>query len=148
MAEGYAPDTPDVLDSQLSYLITKYTLRGHSALVHCRGGVGRAGLLACSWMIKLGLLGSIVQIHDNNNNSNNNNESNIHHHLNHNQSSAALNQEMKVVEKVIEIVRKRRSAKAIETPQQVHFILQYVNWLSQHARQVTARDLLGEVESA
>lgn len=33
------------------------------------------------------------------------------------------------VEKVIEVIRRRRSVKAIETPQQVHFIIQYANWL-------------------
>ncbi|OAV98482.1 hypothetical protein PTTG_09015 [Puccinia triticina 1-1 BBBD Race 1] len=33
------------------------------------------------------------------------------------------------VEKVIEVIRRRQSPKAIETPQRVHFIIQYANWL-------------------
>jgi protein-tyrosine phosphatase len=127
MAEGFAPPSPEVLDSHLSYLITKYTLRGQNCLVHCRGGVGRAGLFACSWMIKLGLLGPITAIHD--------------------PSYNFLEKEMQIVENVIAVIRKRRSAKAIETPQQVQFILQYVHWLASSGRQVTATEIMQEVRT-
>ena len=126
MAEGFAPETPELLDGPLSYLIRKYTLRGHSALVHCRGGVGRAGLFACGWMLKLGLLGPLIDIHDT--------------------LAQSASAEMALVEKVIQVVRKRRSAKAIETPQQVHFILMYVNWLSRRGREIGAKQLLLEQE--
>lgn len=124
MAEGFAPPSPEVLDAHLSSLITRYTLQGKNCLVHCRGGVGRAGLFACSWMIKLGLLGQVVKINDPN--------------------EKTLEYEMKIVEKVIAVIRKRRSAKAIETPQQVQFILQYTHWLACHGRHVTARQVLQE----
>lgn len=124
MAEGFAPPSPEVLDAHLSTLITRYTLQGKNCLVHCRGGVGRAGLFACSWMIKLGLLGNIISIQDPNNRT--------------------LDNEMKIVEKVIQVIRKRRSAKAIETPQQVQFILQYIHWLACEGRSVTARQILKE----
>lgn len=127
MAEGFAPPSPDILDGHLSYLITRYTLKGKSVLVHCRGGVGRAGLFACSWMIKLGLLGDIINIHD--------------------PTNRTLDGEMNVVEKVITVIRKRRSAKAIETPQQVQFILQYVHWLSSNGRLTTAREVLQEAST-
>ncbi|KAG1725181.1 hypothetical protein EDB19DRAFT_1756955, partial [Suillus lakei] len=30
-------------------------MRGASVLVHCRGGLGRAGLVACCWTLKIGL---------------------------------------------------------------------------------------------
>jgi hypothetical protein len=73
-------------------------------------------------MIKLGLLGSVKNIHD--------------------PAGQSVEGEMKITETVIEIIRKRRSAKAIETPLQVHFILQYVNWLSTLATEVTAAEVL------
>lgn len=127
MAEGFAPSSPSIVDGHLTHLITRYTLRGHNVLVHCRGGVGRAGLFSCCWMIKLGLLGPISGIHDPTGNS--------------------IQQEMSVVERVIEVIRKRRSAKAIETPQQVHFILQYVHWLSTAGRQISTKQVLEEMET-
>jgi hypothetical protein len=75
-------------------------------------------------MIKLGLLGQVINIHDPNNKT--------------------LDRELKIVEKVIAVIRKRRSAKAIETPQQVQFILQYTHWLASTGRHVTARQVLQE----
>ena len=50
-----------MLSDQLDFLIQKYTLLGHNILVHCRGGVGRAGLVACCWMLKMGLCGWIQE---------------------------------------------------------------------------------------
>jgi len=79
-------------------------------------------------MIKLGLLGQVINIHDPNNKS--------------------LDKELEIVEKVIAVIRKRRSAKAIETPQQVQFILQYTHWLASTGRHVTARQVLQEVTSS
>lgn len=136
MAEGFAPPSPEVLDAHLSSLITRYTLQGKNCLVHCRGGVGRAGLFACSWMIKLGLLGQVVDTNNSNNNESSNSSAGQHQYH--------LENEMKIVEKVIEVIRKRRSAKAIETPQQVQFILQYTHWLATTGRHVTARQVLEE----
>lgn len=49
----------DKLDEHLTRLINTYTLSGTPILVHCRGGVGRAGLVACCWALKLGLCGWI-----------------------------------------------------------------------------------------
>jgi len=59
MPEGFAPLAPGMLNDQLDFLIRKYTLQGQNILVHCRGGVGRAGLVACCWMLKVGLCGWI-----------------------------------------------------------------------------------------
>jgi hypothetical protein len=50
-----------MLNDQLDFLIRKYTLQGQNVLVHCRGGVGRAGLVACCWMLKMGLCGWIQE---------------------------------------------------------------------------------------
>ena len=121
MAEGFAPASPEQLDAHLSHLISTYTLKGHNVLVHCRGGVGRAGLFACCW--KLGLFGPLIGIHD--------------------PTGQSLEGEMNLVERVIEVIRKRRSAKAIETPQQVHFILRYIHWLSTTGQVVNANEVVG-----
>src|ERR1700675_2629458 len=53
--EGLTPLTPSSLDQQLTHLIKTYTLHGTNMLVHCRGGVGRAGLIGCCWLLRLGL---------------------------------------------------------------------------------------------
>jgi len=50
-----------MLNDQLDFLIQKYTIQGQNILVHCRGGVGRAGLVACCWMLKVGLCGWIQE---------------------------------------------------------------------------------------
>ncbi|EJD52708.1 phosphatases II [Auricularia subglabra TFB-10046 SS5] len=96
--EGLAPLVPRVVDEHLGRAIHQYTMRGVPILVHCRGGVGRAGLIACCWMLKLGLCGW-------------------------ERDSVAL------VERVIAVVRRRRSIKAIETFEQVRFLVDFVDYL-------------------
>jgi hypothetical protein len=59
--EGFAPPAPGMLNDQLDFLIQKYTLQGQNLLVHCRGGVGRAGLVACCWILKMGLCGWVQE---------------------------------------------------------------------------------------
>lgn len=56
MAEGFAPTSVETADAAITSLVSDYTLQGVHVLVHCRGGVGRAGLIACIWMLKLGLV--------------------------------------------------------------------------------------------
>lgn len=82
MPEGFAPSSPKYLDEQLSRIITQHTLRGESVLAHCRGGIGRAGVLACCWMIKMGFVRG--------------------------ENGRGLVNPMMVVEKVIEVIRRRR----------------------------------------
>lgn len=123
MAEGFAPASPEQIDAHLRHIISTYSLKGHNVLVHCRGGVGRAGLFACSWMLKMGLFGPVVGTHD--------------------PAGQHLDAELALVERVIEVIRKRRSLKAIETPQQVHFLLQYIHWLAATGQVVNASDVLG-----
>lgn len=122
MAEGFAPASPEQLDAHLRHIITTYSLKGHNVLVHCRGGVGRAGLFACAWMLKMGLFGPIVGMHD--------------------AAGQHLDNELRTIERVIEVIRRRRSLKAIETPAQVQFMLQYVHWLSTNAQILSAGDVL------
>ncbi|KAG9287867.1 hypothetical protein G9A89_017462 [Geosiphon pyriformis] len=91
MVEGGCPDSLEQIDEvvvKVDHLITK----GERVLAHCRGGVGRAGLVACCWLLK--------------------------------------RQFCYTADHAIQMVRMRRSPKAIETPQQVDFIVQYENYIN------------------
>ncbi|TNY23259.1 hypothetical protein DMC30DRAFT_414300 [Rhodotorula diobovata] len=122
MVEGFAPSGPQELDAVLSRIVRRYTLRGASVLAHCRGGIGRAGLVASAWMVKMGLVAGPRDGED----------------------GAGLwegEEPLRIVERVVELVRRRRSIKAIETPHQVHFLLSYIEYLQRHAQIMTADDL-------
>ncbi|KAL8290286.1 hypothetical protein RQP46_003225 [Phenoliferia psychrophenolica] len=119
MVEGFAPASPAELDAHLARIIRCHSLRGEAVLAHCRGGIGRAGLVSCCWMIKCGLLGLDLSL----------------------KGDAARVEAMRIVERVIEVVRRRRSVKAIETPQQVHFLLDYISYLQSQAQAVRAADI-------
>ncbi|KAF9264244.1 phosphatases II [Marasmius fiardii PR-910] len=120
--EGLPPAlSPEALDRELTSLIDRYTVNGVSVLVHCRGGVGRAGVVACCWTIKLGLCGWLDQ--------------------NQNAVSASSTESppttpsgnpagsIRLVEKVISVIRRRRGAKAVETYEQAKFLVDYVEYL-------------------
>ncbi|KAH9485294.1 hypothetical protein JR316_0002202 [Psilocybe cubensis] len=109
--EGLPPLSPASLDVHLVDLIHRYTLQGFPILAHCRGGVGRAGLIACCWMIRLGLCGSTIPPQS-------------EHGLGN-----SSQQVLSFVETAINIVRERRSLKAIETYEQVKFLVDYVEFL-------------------
>ncbi|KAJ7072462.1 protein-tyrosine phosphatase-like protein [Mycena amicta] len=109
--EGLAPASPASLDAHLTRIIDTYTLRGVPVLVHCRGGVGRAGVVACCWLLKLGLSGWLKE-----------------------GSSETLPggvrpDTIELVERVIGIARRRRSIKAVETVEQVQFLVDFVEFL-------------------
>ncbi|BGP26404.1 hypothetical protein Rt10032_c11g4639 [Rhodotorula toruloides] len=123
MVEGFAPDSPESLEVHLNHIVRDYTLRGKSVLAHCRGGIGRAGLVASCWMLKMGLVAGQSALHSSG------------------ASEVSFKEEdpMGIVERVIELIRRRRSIKAIETPYQVHFLFQYVAFLQQkHAAAATS----------
>ncbi|KAI0268795.1 protein-tyrosine phosphatase-like protein [Gloeopeniophorella convolvens] len=111
--EGLAPASVEQFDAHLTRLISVYTLAGVPVLAHCRGGVGRAGLVACCWMLKLGLCGWVP--------------------TGENAEPASEDQvrrdTLEQVERVIGVVRRRRSLKAIETYEQVKFLVGYVDYL-------------------
>lgn len=123
----------NVLDEHLNKLIRTYTLNGVPILVHCRGGVGRAGLVACCWAIKLGLFGSIEHLTELST-SITRVESCLREEgtSKENQSRPPANSRdsvIQLVERVISSVRRRRSAKAVETYEQVCFLVEYVEHL-------------------
>ena len=96
-------------------MINQYTLRGIPVLVHCRGGVGRAGLIACCWAIRLGLCGWL-----------DNRRAPI---VTMTEDAFPNDEILAYVERVISFVRRRRSMKAIETYEQVKFLVDYIDYL-------------------
>lgn len=124
--EGLAPTSAACLDTYLMDLINRYTLRGVPILVHCRGGVGRAGVVASCWVIRLGLCGWL----DNAYSFSNIISGSTIAYANGSITSPAPGQDpVAFVEKVITLVRRRRSAKAVETYEQVKFLVEYVEYL-------------------
>ena len=111
--EGLAPASLELFDVHLSRLISVYTLAGVPVLAHCRGGVGRAGLVACCWMLKLGLCGWVSTSGDGEPAG----------------EGRVRRDTLEQVEKAIGIVRRRRSLKAIETYEQVKFLVGFVDYL-------------------
>lgn len=89
MVEGFAPSSPAALDAQLDKVIRDCTLRGRSVLAHCRGGIGRAGLVACCWMLKMGFVGAGPSTEEE-------------------EGEDETRDPMRTVERVIEVIRKRR----------------------------------------
>ncbi|KZT27984.1 phosphatases II [Neolentinus lepideus HHB14362 ss-1] len=120
--EGLAPFTPGLLDEYLSKLIEAYTIQGIHILAHCRGGVGRAGLIACCWVLKLGLCGWIETDPVS-------------------QSDEIRRDTMQLVERVIALIRRRRSTKAIETYEQVKFLVDFVEYLRARRGRGIIKDL-------
>lgn len=130
--EGLAPLAPACLDAHLTKVINDYTLHGIPVLVHCRGGVGRAGVIACCWLIRLGICGW-VDAED---------TASVNSSLPPSPcdeptatspmdagTSGLRKDTIRFVEKVIAVVRRRRSMKAIETYEQVRFLIEFVEYL-------------------
>ncbi|GAA5877164.1 hypothetical protein JCM1840_005675 [Sporobolomyces johnsonii] len=128
MVEGFAPSSPSSLDAQLEHLIQNHTLKGESVLAHCRGGIGRAGLVASCWMIKMGFVSATGD-----GMAGEGEEAEV---------DWLKEEPMRILERVIELIRRRRSVKSIETTHQVHFLLQYITYLQQYAHLADASALV------
>ncbi|GAA5965405.1 hypothetical protein JCM21900_004785 [Sporobolomyces salmonicolor] len=128
MVEGFAPSSPSSLDVQLECLIQNHTLRGESVLAHCRGGIGRAGLVASCWMIKMGFVGAAG--------------TGMVGEREESEVDWMKEEPMRILERVIELIRRRRSVKSIETTHQVLFLLQYIIYLQQNAHLADASALV------
>ncbi|CAE6483742.1 unnamed protein product [Rhizoctonia solani] len=149
MPEGLCPLSVQTMSEHMDQIIRDYTLAGRHALVHCRGGVGRAGLVACVWMLKLGICGlpqsrqqqeSVAQqpaISDSVDTvqTTNAREPVIRdpttqtppEHLMHERK--VPRDSMELLERVVYIIRRQRSVKAIETYEQVRFLLEFIEYL-------------------
>lgn len=131
IAEGFAPADLVKFDIMVTALILTYTLQGASILVHCRGGVGRAGLVAAIWVLKMGFvipqarpapLGSSL--------------SSVAR-----EAQSESEEVLQTVLQLIEVVRRRRNLRAIETAEQAHFLMEYVRFIhrQEHARRCFQR---------
>ncbi|KAF7298206.1 TYR-PHOSPHATASE-2 domain-containing protein [Mycena chlorophos] len=112
LPEGLAPESPAALDDQLARVIDQYTLRGVPIACHCRAGLGRAGVIACCWTLKLGLMGWLEP-----------------EGFNLEDASSHRPDVVSLVERTISVVRRRRGCKAVETFEQVAFIADYIEYL-------------------
>ncbi|KDN52537.1 hypothetical protein K437DRAFT_272402 [Tilletiaria anomala UBC 951] len=129
VAEGFAPTSHVAVDRAITSVVMDYSLRGVSVLVHCRGGVGRAGLIACTWMLKMGLVRSALESPEG--------EGEGMRKLPQDKQQQRM-VVLDTVERLVDTIRRRRSPKAIETAEQVKFIVDYVSYLQEqeamHAR--------------
>lgn len=124
--EGLAPLSPEALDEKLGDVLRDYTLRGVPVLVHCRGGVGRAGVVAACWAIKLGLCGWL----DESDTGAHSGDSVLRTGGNVMRTADEVDPSVvALVERAIFLLRRRRSIKAIETYEQVRFLVEYVEYL-------------------
>ncbi|ESK92926.1 hypothetical protein Moror_8999 [Moniliophthora roreri MCA 2997] len=123
--EGLPPTlSPSYLDIELTSLIERYTLRGIPVLVHCRGGVGRAGVIACCWILKLGLCGWLDS------DDAERTEFSLLAPPSESDTTKPNLSTLRLVEKVVSVIRRRRGAKAVETYEQAKFLVDYVQFLS------------------
>ncbi|CAE6511005.1 unnamed protein product [Rhizoctonia solani] len=143
MPEGLCPLSVQTISEHMDQIIRDYTLAGKHVLVHCRGGVGRAGLVACVWMLKLGICGPpqskqqqdpITQqtatpdpadardpvIRDPTTQT-------PPEHMMYERKVPRGS--MELLERVVYIIRRQRSVKAIETYEQVRFLLEFIEYL-------------------
>lgn len=112
MVEGSCPTDYGLIDSWLNEIITNCTLKGVNVLVHCRGGVGRAGTLAACWLIKMGYVDEHRPAHEI-------------------RERGELYPHHEIMWQAIQVVRLRRSSKAIETAEQASFVAGFAEYVLQ-----------------
>lgn len=155
MAEGFAPTNVQEMDAAMTSIVTDCTMRGMNVLVHCRGGVGRAGLIACAWLLKMGFVGegskySIGNTVDVGARMGSSREvvkrttsEDAHDGVVNGENMKGVDAEeeeaecdtiLDTVRCLIETIRRRRSPKAIETAEQVRFLVEYVTYLHRQER--------------
>lgn len=130
LPEGLAPLDVASFDVHVTRLINDYTLKGINVLCHCRGGVGRAGLVACCWMLKMGLCGWLEGEPE----SISPGDATPSTDGSETDTEAEDGQPIRadtvqMVERVISVARRRRSVKAIESFEQVLFLAEFVEYL-------------------
>ncbi|KAG9097006.1 hypothetical protein FRC06_008105 [Ceratobasidium sp. 370] len=131
MPEGLCPLSVQAMSRHMDQIICDYTLAGRHVLVHCRGGVGRAGLVACAWMLKLGICGSVEpndQVVEWDEDTQPPAERLMH-------DRRVAGDTLELLERVIYVIRRQRSVKAIETYEQVRFLLEFI----EHVRHADAK---------
>lgn len=143
MPEGLTPASLERFDSQIEHVVREFTLKGVSVLAHCRGGVGRAGLVACAWAIKMGLIPSSSSssppttpsptspktASESASPDSPTTEEQLERLSFGDDHGRYSVEDLQVARDVIGVVRRRRSVKAIETYEQVRWLVDYVRLL-------------------
>ncbi|TIA88848.1 hypothetical protein E3P99_02366 [Wallemia hederae] len=115
MPEGLHPPNLSDFYDRIGIILHQYTFKGVDVLAHCRGGVGRASLIACAWILRMGLVPDTLTPSS---------------QLGVDEYTHVLH----LLRSVISIVRRRRSIKAIETYEQVAFLYDFIILLRQKAQ--------------
>lgn len=134
MPEGLTPASLVDFDEHVDKVIRNFTLKGIDVLAHCRAGVGRAGLTACAWAVKMGIVGPSPELEPHFRQlslASENGYPNVRPLSPVECESARV---MSTVERVICLIRRRRSMKAIETFEQVNFLASYIAWLRKESQ--------------
>jgi protein tyrosine phosphatase len=122
-------------DIHMTRLINVYTLKGVNVLCHCRGGVGRAGLVACCWMLKMGLCGWLEgEPEPSSPRGTTPSTDGSETDTDAEDGQPIRPDTIRMVERVISVVRTRRSVKAIESFEQVLFLVEFVEYLRGRGR--------------
>lgn len=114
MPEGFAGPDVESVRVDMRRVVEEYTAQGRDVLVHCRGGLGRAGVIAACWALEVGWLGAVPPLG--------------REGVQQGQSGrgGVERASLVLVERAVALLRRRRSTKAIETAEQVLFLLRYV----------------------
>ncbi|CAO1614817.1 unnamed protein product [Sympodiomycopsis kandeliae] len=141
IVEGHCPTSQEALEPWLNEIVLHCTLKGINVLVHCRGGVGRAGTLAACWLIKMGL----VDEHQPSDDTSNEDRVSISQFQCPRPKAGRRrqlggNEGQELMWQCIQVVRLRRSTKAIETAEQASYISNFGNytfskWMSRQLEQ-------------
>jgi protein-tyrosine phosphatase len=125
MVEGNCPTSQEYLDAWLEEVVYHCTLKGINVLVHCRGGVGRAGTIAACWLAKMGLVDEFRP-------------------PNEVARRGKVLPGQELLWQCLQVVRMRRSSKAIETAEQAAYIAKYGEYLiAQWEKQHPGQEYLG-----
>ncbi len=146
MAEGFAPTNVEEMDAAMTSIVMECTMKGTNVLVHCRVGVGRAGLIACGWLLKMGFVGEGSRLRgeqgmDLDLGQGSSREivkrttsATSHDAIVSEDGEAECDTILDTVRCLVETIRRRRSPKAIETAEQVRFLVEYVTYLHRQER--------------
>lgn len=129
IVEGNCPTSQAALDPWLNEIILHCTLKGINVLVHCRGGVGRAGTLAACWLIKMGLVDEHAP------------EKVVLRHQTGDTwpdisrgGGSGMSPGQEIMWQSVQVVRLRRSTKAIETAEQAAYVARFGDYIAQRSR--------------
>lgn len=112
------------------------------------GGVGRAGLTACAWAVKLGIAGPSPDLEQHLQSMRQDQDVEGERISGLTEAERENARVMSSLERVISLIRSRRSVKAIETFEQVNFLASYITWLRKESGVAEADEVKGRMTFA